>query len=59
MKWYLWVVTVILVLNGLLIALIGLALALARLRKSRAARAEARAEARAIAEEKGTKSGVN
>lgn len=59
MKWYLWVVTVILVLNGLLIALIGLALALSRLRKSRAARAEARAEARAITEEKGTKSGVN
>lgn len=55
MKWYLWVVTVILVLNGLLIALIGLALALSRFRKSRAARAEARA----ITEEKGTKSGVN
>jgi TRAP-type mannitol/chloroaromatic compound transport system permease small subunit len=55
MKWYWWVVTAILALNGLLIALIGLALAFARVRKIRAARAEANA----AAEEDGTKVEIN
>jgi mannose/fructose/N-acetylgalactosamine-specific phosphotransferase system component IIC len=55
MKWYWWVVTVILALNGLLIAMIGLALAFARVRKSRAARAEADA----AAEEDRTKEETN
>jgi mannose/fructose/N-acetylgalactosamine-specific phosphotransferase system component IIC len=55
MKWYWWVVTMILALNGLLIALIGMALALARVRRSRAARAEANAGD----DENGTKTEVN
>jgi hypothetical protein len=43
MKWYWWAIIVILALNGLLIALIGAALALSRMRRNRAARADAKA----------------
>lgn len=42
MKWYWWIVTLILALNALLIAIIAVGLGLAQVRKGRAARAEAK-----------------
>lgn len=44
MSWYWWVLVIILALNGFLIGLIALALALSWWRKSRAAREERRKE---------------